>query len=241
VTAEPGPTKTIGIVQSSYIPWKGYFDLINSVDEFILYDDRQYTRRDWRSRNRIKSANGPIWLTIPVASKGRYHQRIDEAEVENDDWRGRHLQTLTQSYARAPHFRLYAPLLEELYLGSREGRLSLVNHSFIAAICSVLGIETTLRWSTDYAGVGVKTERLVSLCEQAGATAYLSGPSARAYLDDGLFEAAGVTVRYIDYSDYPAYPQLHPPFDHQVSILDLLFHVGPEAPRYMKSFGETAP
>jgi len=231
--------KTVAIVQSSYIPWKGYFDLINSVDEFILYDDRQYTRRDWRNRNRIKAPGGSVWLTVPVMSKGRYLQRIDATYAEDDAWRTRHWQTLLHSYARAPYFAGYAPLVEELYLGSRERRLSLINRSFIEAVCRLLGIETTLRWSTEYAAEGSKTARLVDLCRQAGATDYLSGPTARTYLQESLFTAHAMSVRYMDYSNYPPYPQVHPPFDHNVTILDLLFHTGPEARRYMKSFDTT--
>jgi hypothetical protein len=231
--------KTVAIVQSSYIPWKGYFDLVNSVDEFVLYDDVQFTRRDWRSRNRIKTPAGPAWLTVPVSSKGRYLARIDEMETADDDWRRRHWQTLAQNYSRAPHFGDYAPMVEELYLGSAERRLSLVNRAFIEAVCATLGITTALRWSSEYAGEGTKTERLVSLCEQAGATAYLSGPTARAYLDESLFEERGIAVGYIDYADYPPYPQVHPPFDHHVTVLDLLFNTGGEARRYMKSLGST--
>jgi hypothetical protein len=234
----PSPDRTVAIVQSSYIPWKGYFDLINSVDEFILYDDRQYTRRDWRSRNRIKSAGGPVWLTIPVTSKGKYFQRIDETYAEHDQWRGRHWQTLAQSYVRAPYFADYAAVVEELYLGSNERQLSLINRSFIEAICRLLGIYTPLRWSTQYSADGSKTTRLVDLCKQAGATAYLSGPTARAYLEESLFEANGITVRYIDYANYPQYPQVHPPFDPYVTVLDLLFHTGPEVQGHMKSFAE---
>jgi hypothetical protein len=174
-----------------------------------------------------------------VISKGRYLQRIDETYAENDAWRRRHWQTLVQSYSRAPFFGIYAELVEELYLGSYERRLSVINRSIIEAICRLLEIETTLRWSTEYSAQGSKTERLVSLCEQAGATDYLSGPAARAYLDEMLFEARGIAVRYMDYSDYPEYDQLHPPFDHHVSIFDLLFHTGPRARKHMKTFAES--
>ena len=231
------PLKAVAIVQSSYIPWKGYFDLINSVDEFILFDDVQFTRRDWRNRNRIKTPSGATWLTVPVVSRGRYLQRIDETYASSDDWRRRHWQTLAQSYARAPHFGDYAETVESLYLNSDERRLSLVNRAFIDAVCSELGISTAFRWSSEYAVEGAKTERLVRLCEAAGATAYLSGPTARAYLDESMFEQRGIAVSYIDYSDYPPYSQVHPPFDHHVTVLDLLFHTGRDAPRYMKSFG----
>jgi hypothetical protein len=223
-------------VQSCYIPWKGYFDLINLVDEFILYDDRQYTRRDWRNRNRIKTPQGTQWLTIPVEVKGRYDQRIDETVISDPDWTGRHWKTLHHSYSAAPHFDDYAETFSSLYTALDERRLSAVNRAFLETICELLDIDTALSWSTDYEAEGTKTARLVSVCTAAGATAYLSGPSAKDYMDESLFEEAGIELEYMDYSGYPEYPQLHPPFEHEVTILDLLFNTGPEAPRFMKSF-----
>jgi WbqC-like protein family len=228
--------KRVAIVQSCYIPWKGYFDLINMVDEFILFDDRQYTRRDWRNRNRIKTPQGTQWLTIPVEVKGRYEQRIDETRVSDPAWAATHWKTLTHSYASAPHFDDYRGTVEVLYDDASDPRLSIVNRMFLEAINGLLGIETTLSWSTDYEAEGAKTERLVSLCRAAGATSYLSGPSAREYMDESLFDEAGIELEYMDYSGYPEYDQPHPPFEHAVTILDLLFAVGEEAPRYMKSF-----
>jgi WbqC-like protein family len=228
--------KRVAIVQSCYIPWKGYFDLIKLVDEFILYDDRQYTRRDWRNRNRIKTPQGTQWLTIPVKVKGRYKQRIDETLIDDPGWADRHWMTLEHNYSAAPHFDDYAESLASLYARTDERRLSPVNRAFIGAICGFLEIETALSWSTEYEAKGTKTDRLVSLCVAAGATAYLSGPSAREYMDESLFDAAGIELEYMDYSGYPEYPQLHPPFEHEVTILDLLFNTGPEAPSFMKSF-----
>jgi hypothetical protein len=230
--------KAVAIVQSSYIPWKGFFDLVNLVDELVLYDDRQFTRRDWRNRNRIKTAQGTIWLTIPVRSKGKYESAIDEIETDGREWRERHWRTLAHSYMHAAHFEEYADRFEELYLRRNEHLLSEVNRSFIEAVCDVLGIRTKLTSSREYAATGSKTERLVDLCRQAGATAYLSGPTARAYLDETLFDECGITVAYMDYEGYPVYPQLHGEFDHHVSILDLLFCTGRDARTYMKSFDE---
>jgi WbqC-like protein family len=227
--------KSIAIVQSSYIPWKGYFDLIAMVDEFLFYDDRQYTRRDWRNRNRIKTAQGTQWLTIPVRVKGKYEQRIDETEIADDAWRRRHLQTILHAYQAAPYLQTYRPLLDELYLGSDESRLSLVNRRFVETLCAELEIETTLGWSTDYSVDGDRTSRLVNLCVAAGADVYLSGPSARSYIDETTFARAGIELRYMDYGDYPEYPQLHPPFEHEVSVLDLLLNVGPAGREYMKA------
>ena len=231
--------KSVAIVQSCYVPWKGYFDLVNSVDEFILYDDRQYTRRDWRNRNRIKTAQGVKWLSIPVKTKGKYAQRIDETEVSDQRWAELHWQTLTHAYARAPYFDLYRETLEVLYRGCGETCLNIVNRRFLEAFCELLGVDTPLAWSTDYAAEGSKTERLVSLCQAARATSYLSGPNARAYLDEPLFENAGIELRYFDYSGYAEYTQLHPPFEHHVSVIDLLVHTGPAAACYLKSTLDT--
>lgn len=228
--------KTVGIVQSNYIPWKGYIDLIAMVDEFILFDDRQYTRRDWRNRNRLKTPLGPQWLTIPVQVKGRYAQRIDETVVSSARWQRDHWHTLTHNYSRAARFAEYRDLFEELYLACEERYLSQINRRFLEAICTLLGIRTTLSWSTDYSVDGHRTERLVNLCRRAGAGRYLSGPSAKAYLDEQLFREAGISVSYMDYSGYREYEQLFPPFEHHVTVLDLLFNKGAEARAYLKSY-----
>ena len=227
--------KRVAIVQSSYIPWKGYFDLLRAVDEFILLDDVQFTRRDWRSRNQIKTRQGLTWLTIPVRSKGLYLQQIQETRVADPSWSRKHWATLLANYARTPCFEACASELEPIYrdLGTEE-RLSFVNHRLIAGICRFLGITTRITWSSDYGAPTGRNERLIDLCRKAGATEYLSGPSARGYVDEAMFAAAGVTVRFVDYSGYPEYPQPYPPFVHHVTMLDLLVCAGADAPRYMK-------
>jgi len=225
--------KTVAIVQSNYIPWKGYFDLIDAVDELILLDDAQYTRRDWRNRNRLKSPQGVRWLSIPVRVKGRYHQRVDETVIDDPDWAARHWATLGSWYGRAPFFARYRAELEALYLDTREELLSLVNRRFLEALCRLLGISTPLSWSSDYAASGRRTERLLELCLAAGAGRYLSGPAAQAYLDEERFRAEGIEVVWMSYDGYPQYPQLHPPFEHRVSVLDLLLNTGEQARRYM--------
>jgi hypothetical protein len=227
--------RLLAIVQSCYIPWKGYFDLIASVDEFVLFDDRQFTRRDWRNRNRVRTPHGTIWLTIPVRVKGRYEQRIDETVVSDPGWSRTHWKTLVHSYSAATHFDGYRDRFEQAYAElEREPRLSLINRRLLEEVCEVLGIRTTLSWSTDYAAEGTKTARLVSICRAAGATHYLSGPRAREYLEETMFADAGIELSYFDYNGYPPYPQPYPPFEHAVTVLDLIFNVGPEAARYMK-------
>jgi hypothetical protein len=227
--------KTIAVVQSNYIPWRGYFDLINSVDEFILYDDMQYTRRDWRNRNKIKSQNGLTWLTIPVQVKGKYSQKIKDTVVVDNKWAARHWRTIFHNYSKASHFSDYKELFQDLYLGCQERLLSQINYRFITAICQILGITTTISWSMDYQVTEGQTERLVSLCEQAGATGYLSGPGAKVYLDEELFKRRHIAVAYMDYSDYGNYKQLFPPFEANVSIIDLVFNEGSNASNHLKS------
>jgi len=229
-------SKTIAVVQSNYVPWRGYFDLINSVDEFILLDDVQYTRRDWRNRNVIKSSTGLLWLTIPVHVKGKYLQKIKDTEVIDDKWAHAHWRSIIHNYSQAKHFPAYREVFEGLYVQKGDKLLSQINYRFIVGICRILGIGTRLSWSMDYNLIGDKTERLVDLCRQAGATQYLSGPSARAYLNEDLFRNEGIGVSYMDYSGYREYGQPNPPFEPGVSIIDLIFNEGPRAAEYMKSF-----
>jgi hypothetical protein len=227
--------KRVAIVQSNYIPWKGYFDLIAACDEFILLDDVQYTRRDWRNRNRIKTPTGVQWLTIPVEVKGKYHQRICDVTVSDGDWARTHWRTLTHCYAKAPFFRELAPRMEALY-GEAAGlqRLTDINERFLRALCAELGIATPIRRSSEFTLPEGASERLLSLCTQSGATAYLSGPAARDYLDTAMFSGAGVSVDWMNYDGYPEYSQQHPPFDHAVTVLDLLFNTGRDAHRFLK-------
>jgi hypothetical protein len=227
--------RRVAITQSNYIPWKGYFDLIAMVDELILLDDVQYTKQDWRNRNRIKTPAGVKWLTIPVRH-GSTGQRIDQIEVADPTWPSRHWRELRQHYARAPFFEEVRPLLEPLYLGLAEQRLSRINRELIEAVCGALGLDTRLSWSTDYdpAPTG-RNERLIDLCRQAGAERYLTVPGTRTYLDEDAFGHAGIAVDWMDYSGYPEYPQLHGAFEHRVTVLDLLMCTGPEAPRYLKA------
>lgn len=228
--------KKVAVVQSNYIPWKGYFDLINMADEFILYDDVQYTRRDWRNRNKIKTKDGLMWLSIPVNSKGNYSQPIKETTISEPTWNSRHWKSIASSYTGARYFNDYKELFENLYLGSSETHLSQINFRFIAAVCEFLNIRTKISWSMEYHLIAGKTERLVDLCQQARATTYISGPTAKGYLDETLFRQVGISVQYIDYGGYPEYDQLFPPFHHQVTVLDLIFNAGSHARKYMLSF-----
>ena len=227
--------KTVAIVQSNYIPWKGYFDMIRSVDEFVLYDDVQYTRRDWRNRNRIKTPQGTQWLTIPVDVKGKYLQAIKDTKISDASWAKTHWRTLGHCYAKAPFFKDLNDILERTYAHSQSEFLSDINRQWIEVICGILGIKTRVTQSMDYRlTADDPSARLLEICLQAGANVYLSGPAARAYLNESLFHEAGVQVRYMDYGGYPEYQQLYPPFEHAVSVLDLLLMTGQEAPRLLE-------
>lgn len=228
--------KKVAILQSNYIPWKGYFDLIGMVDEFILYDDMQYTRRDWRNRNKIKTQAGLQWLTIPVDSKGKYYQKINETRVSDHEWCDSHWKAISVNYAHAPYFKEYSAQIHDLYQKCKEeDYLSQINYFFITEICSILHIDTKISWSSDYHLADGKTERLVSLVKDSGGSEYLSGPAARDYIEDDLFENAGIKLTYMNYDGYPEYPQLFGEFEHAVSILDLIFNTGKDARTYMKS------
>lgn len=226
--------KKVAILQSNYIPWKGYFDIIASVDEFILYDDMQYTRRDWRNRNQIKTPEGIQWLTVPVLVKGKYYQKIRETKIDGTDWAPEHWKVLVHSYRRAPYFREIASWLEPLYGGCSYTYISQLNRCFIETICNYLSIKTVITNSWDYTLLDGKTERLADLCVQAGGTEYISGPAAKDYVDEKVFSDLGIKLTWFDYAGYPAYPQLWGEFTHGVTILDLLFNCGKDSPSYMR-------
>jgi hypothetical protein len=208
--------------------------MIAAVDEFILYDDMQYTRRDWRNRNQIKTPQGVQWLTIPVHVKGKYHQKIRETEIDGRDWAEAHWKALVQNYRRAPYFDEIAGWLEPLYLVRSCMLLSQLNREFIEAVCAYLGIRTVISNSWDYCQSDGKTERLADLCAQAGGTEYISGPAAKDYIDEKVFNERGIKLTWFDYSGYQEYTQLWGGFSHGVTVLDLLFNCGKTAPNYMK-------
>ena len=222
----------VAIVQSNFLPWRGYFDLIRQSDLFIIYDDVQYTKGDWRNRNRIKTPRGSEWITVPVRH-GRLAQRIEETRVDySTPWARKMLRRIHDAYREAPHLEpCFAELTDLLTLEAPS--ISDLNVRLLRWACGHLGIERPLRMSREYQASGAKTERLIEILRQAGATAYLSGPSAREYLQPELFERAGIRLEYKVY-DYPEYEQLHPPFDGAVSIIDLLFMTGAAAGAYLE-------
>jgi WbqC-like protein family len=228
----PGVAKRVVILQSNYIPWKGYFDLMRSADEFVILDEVQFTRRDWRNRNLIKTQHGLQWLTIPVTAKGT--QKINEIQISEPGWHLTHWKTISRSLCRARYFEQYENELHQAYLAAGDMQLlSQINLSFLTLISRLLGIETRITQSSDYETPAERTTRLLSICQMTHASEYISGPAAKTYLDEELFNQAGISVRWFDYEGYPAYPQLFGEFEHRVTVLDLLSNTGPNALQYL--------
>ena len=226
--------KRIAVLQSNFIPWKGYFDLIAHVDCFILYDDMQYTRRDWRNRNKIKTSKGTEWVTIPVSVKGKYFQPINQTVVSDPQWGNKIWKTIQFNYSNAPYFEVLATILQDSFIDPKSSYLSEINQTLITKVNAYLGINTEIRDSREFDLRGDKSERLLNLVLDAGGDSYVSGPAAKKYLDSDLFIHRGVEVEWFDYSGYECYPQLWGEFIHEVTILDLLFNCGPDSRYYLK-------
>jgi hypothetical protein len=230
------------IIQSCYVPWKGYFDIIRSVDHFILFDDAQFRRGDFRNRNQIKTANGLKWITIPIAHSGVYPERIMDMRIGDPDWSRRHYEMIRQSYRGAPGWPVLDAWLNEVLLAQRAPTLTELNESLLRSLCGLLGIRTGFSRSVDH---GVQcddpTERLIRLCQAVGATHYVSGPSAKNYMREELFAENGMTFEYFDYRGYVEYPQPHGPFVHNVSILDAIACLGTGAHRALDRVAPATP
>ncbi len=223
----------VGIIQSNYVPWRGYFDFIDDCDVFILFDDVQYTDRDWRNRNRLKTPKGPAWITVSLQSGARDRLVQDVTIDWETDWSARHLNMLRQNYRAAPHQASIVEEISEIF-ARKPARLSELNRALIVWANARLGITTPLIDAASLPGRGRRTERLISLVEAVGGTRYLSGPAAESYLEPEAFRSAGIGLEYKSY-DYEPYPQLWGEFEGAVSVLDLLANTGPDARRFLKS------
>jgi len=225
----------VAIVQSCYVPWKGYFDLIRGADHFILLDDVQYSRGDWRNRNRVKTAAGLKWISIPLRHSGTFPALIHDMHVNDPAWAQGHYALIEQSYRDAAHWPVLRAWLKENLLPSKEATLSEVNERLTRSLCELLGIRTPITRSEQYnVRCENPTERVVRLCQAVGATEYVSGPSARAYIEEERFRDAGIALEYFDYSGYPEYPQPHGAFEHAVSIVDTIACLGSGAAAALK-------
>ena len=230
--------KKVAAIQSNYIPWKGYFDIIHDVNEFIFHDDLQYTKNDWRNRNKILTAQGEKWLTIPVGTNE--HRLIVEVQMKDSSWQKKHFKTLEMAYHKAPFWKRYEEFLSFVYLEKTWAYLYELNRFLIEHISrDFLGIMTKFTDSRNYSTHGVKHEKLLSLVKTAQADLYLSGPSAKDYIIAEDYADAGIELVWKDYAGYPEYEQQGGLFvTHYVSILDLLFNVGDEAPYYIWGWRE---
>ncbi len=226
--------KKVAISQSNYIPWRGYFDLISLVDEFIIYDEVQYTRRDWRNRNKIKTKNGAIWLTVPVKAKGKYYQKIRDTEIDGSSWKEIHWKTIKANYSRAPFFKNFAEKIENIYLFEEFTHLSKLNRRLISEICCYLKIKTKIRDSFEFKLAEDRNERLLRICKDTNASEYISGPSAKNYIDEKIFINNNIKLTFADYSNYGEYNQLWGLFENNLSILDLIFNYGEDTYKHMK-------
>ena len=225
----------IAILQSNYIPWKGYFDLINYVDIFVIYDVVQYTKNDWRNRNIIKSRNGNLWLTIPVLNSS-LHQKINETKIANTNWNIKHWKSIKENYSKARYFNEYFDSFKDLYLSCNHNYLSDINKRFLFGILKMLEVRTEIIDNLDFVDLKDRNLNLINICTKYNASTYVSGPAAKSYLDESLFREYSITVEWFSYTDYPEYMQLFPPFEHKVSIIDLIFNTGPDFNKYMKLF-----
>jgi len=224
----------ISIIQSCYIPWKGFFDLIGRCEEYVVYDSAQFVKGHWHNRNRIKTAAGTRWLTIPVITSNRLGQSIRDVEISKK-WADQHWDAIEQAYRNAAFFAEYRALVRSWYeQADKTLSLSEVNSIFISGIASQLGITTRMKSDLAYPQAGTRSEKVLSIARAAGADRYLSGPSAKVYLDESIFAAEGIAVEWMNYEGYSPYPQLHGSFEHAVTSLDLLFNTGPEAGKYLK-------
>lgn len=227
----PKLERRVAANQSCYLPWKGYFDIIHDVDVFFFYDDVKYTRHDWRNRNFVKMGNTLVWLIVPV-EKGATSQRICKVKISSCHWQRKHWRTLNNCYGKCPWFSQYAPFFEDFYVRQIWTNLSEMNQVLIRQVCAWLGVKVAFGDSRDLHLTGAKQERVLDFVQKVGATSYLVGPAARAYLDPGEFAKRNIDLRFKTYN-YPEYVQGKKPFSHNVSIVDLLFRFGPESPRYI--------
>ena len=228
-------TMKAAVLQSNYIPWKGYFDIIHDVDLFVFYDEVQYTKNDWRNRNRIRTEQGLKWLTIPCGYDIK--RKICDVKIKNElPWQTDHYNQIVSAYQKAPFFSKYRDLLESVYLDHTWEYLYRLNRYLIETISKeYLGIDTVFRDSLEFVSQGAKDEKLLSLLQNIGCDIYVSGPAAKNYMNIQMYRDNGINVIWKDYSGYPQYNQGYGfgAFEHGVSILDLLFYTGEDAPYYI--------
>lgn len=224
------PGIKVAMLQPNYIPWKGVFDLISRVDVFVFYDDVQFTKKDWRNRNLIKTSQGTSWLTVPVLTSGLRTQRIHETKIaSNSGWQEKHRKAITNAYIRAPFFADFEFILDEIYANQRWENISELDVFSTKLICEVLGINVEWYLASEIGLDGSKDgEKVINIAKELGANHFINGPASRPFMNQGLFDQADIHLEFIDY-EFPEYPQLHGDFVHGVSVLDVLFNCGPRS------------
>ena len=228
--------KRIAILQPNYIPWKGVFDLIDRVDHFVFYDDVQYTKKDWRNRNYIKSRDSNLLLSVPVKTKGKSGQLIKDTQIDNDHkWQLKHYKSIVSCYKQTQFFERYHFILEELYLNNKWRLLSEFNVFSTKLISKAINVKTNWHLSSNLLKSGSKTgSRAIKICKELKCNYFINGPSSKTFLDLSLFKKNNIHVEFIKYK-YPSYPQQHPPFSHYVSILDVIFNCGPNTLKLIRN------
>jgi len=222
------PARTVGILQPGYLPWLGFFEQLARCDVFVLYDDVQYDKGSWRNRNRIKTPNGPQWLTVPVLLKGRHFPPVNQVRIDNHTrWAEKHLRTIRQNYHKAPFFEMYFGELEGILSRPWEKLVDL-DAAVIRWLAEKLAINTPLEFSSRLGIEGDTLERLVKIVRHFGAARFYEGAAGRDYIDASVFASAGVEVVYQDYA-HPAYPQIYGDFVSHLSTIDLLLNCGPRS------------
>ena len=225
-------TLKVTVLQSNYLPWIGYFDLIKHSDVCVFYDDVQFTKNDWRNRNHILSKNGLEWITVPVGQS--IHRKICEVTIADSLWQEKHHHKILQNYGVNREDSFSNNLLNSIYQETKWNNLSSLNQETIKLIAGkYLKIKTTFESSIDYNLQGKGESRLISLLTQMNATHYLSGPAGTNYLNPNNFTAAGISLEYFTYPDYPQYDQIYKPFQPKVSVVDLLLSIGDRACDYL--------
>lgn len=216
------------ILQPSYLPWLGYFDQLLRCDVFVVYDNVQFDKHGWRNRNRIKTAQGPQWLTVPVRTYKQDWPTNREIAIDNTQhWRKKHLASLRQNYAKAPFFADYIGLFDDLF--AREWTtLFDLNMASFRMLTEALGIVREICFASEMDVEGDPVDRLIAICRQVGANRFFEGAAGKNYIADERFLKAGVTIEYQDYQ-HPVYGQLHGAFVPFLSVVDLLFNCGPES------------
>jgi len=219
----------VAIHQPNFLPWLGYFYKLAKSDVFVLLDNVQYTKNSFINRNRIKTPQGAIWLTVPVKIKGRFGQLIKDVEINNMvDWRRKHLGALEANYKKARFFEPIFQGLKNIYYAHDWNNLYRFNVRLLEWVLSILKLEKKVVRASELNVKGKSTRLIIDIVKAVGGKVYLSGFGGAKYQDEKLFKEEGIELRYYEFS-HPVYPQLWSDFIPNLSIIDLLFNCGPES------------